>query len=349
MKVLKYIFFFILLAFIALTVFIATQNSNYTITKTKEIELPKHTIFNYLSNLKNFENWQVFDEGTVNFNLDSISKGENAEIKWANNQLKNKNIYPTDSLIQSLIQNEISSNLKWKLETTKKGTLVTLIVNGEVDFITKFKAFFQGGIEKINSPVFEKTLNSLNHHLIEEYSKFEIKNEGIVVIEEAFFVKKLISSSIENLGEQIFKTMENMTLFCKENDLIINGNPYTVFESVNFNTGIVTYGVCLPITTEIFTNEGSDISGGKSERFYAYKTILTGDYSHSDKAWEKNKIGITENKLSVNSSIKPISIFKKSLLDSNKPSEWITEILTPVNESVIYIPEVSNDSIPTVK
>src|SRR5690606_2245533 len=101
----------------------------------------------------------------------------------------------------------------------------------------------------------------------------------------------------------------------------------------------VNYSVCLPITTQIFTNEDSDIIGGKTESFYAYKTFLTGDYSHSEKAWLKNKEAITINKLTINDKIKPISIFKKTILDSNKPSEWITEILTPVNESVIYIPE----------
>lgn len=349
MKILKYIFFFIVLTVIALTVFIATQNSDYTISKEKEINLPKHTVFNYLNNLKNYEQWQVFNEETTSFTLDSIYKGKDAEINWKNSSLKIANLFPNDSLIQNLNQDDIESTLKWKLKSTKKGTLVTLEVEGKMDFITKFKALFQGGIENINGSIFEKTLNSINHHLIEEYTKFTVKNEGIILNNETYFIKKMISCTAENLSEQIFDTMKSMKLFCEENDLKINGNPFTVFESINFSSGIVTYDVCLPITTEIFTNDGSDITGGKTESFHAYKTTLTGDYSHSDKAWRENKKGINENKLTVKSSIKPISIYKKSILDSNKPSEWVTEILTPVNESVIYIPETTNDSIPSVK
>lgn len=345
MKILKYIFFFIVLTVIALTVFIATQNSNYTISKEKEINLPKQTIFNYLNDLKNYEQWQVFNEETTTFTLDSITKGKDAEIHWKNSSIKNLNVYPNDSLIQNLNQNEIESKLKWSLKSTKKGTLVTLNIEGQMDFMTKFKALFQGGIEKINGPIFEKTLNNINHHIIEEYTKFSIKNEGIVLINETFFIKQMIRCTAENLGEQIFQTMKNMKVFCKENDLKINGNPFTVFESIDFSSGLINYAVCLPITTEIFTNDASDISGGKSESFYAFKTILTGDYSHSDKAWSENKKGITDNKLTLKNSSKPISIYKKSILDSNRPSEWITEILTPVNETVIYIPEASNDSI----
>lgn len=349
MKILKYIFFFIVLTVIALTVFIATQNSNYTISKEKEINLPKQTIFNYLNNLKNYQQWQVFNEKTTAFTLDSISKGKDAEIHWKNSSIKNISVSPNDSLAQTLDQNNVVSKLKWSLKSTKKGTLVTLKVEGQMDFMTKFKALFQGGIEKINGPIFEKTLNNINYHLIEEYTKFNIKNEGIVLINETFFIKQMIRCTAENLGEQIFQTMKSMKLFCEENNLKINGNPFTVFESINFSSGLINYAVCLPITTEIFTNEASDISGGKTESFYAYKTILTGDYSHSDKAWSENKKGIIDNKLTLKSSIIPISIYKKSILDSNRPSEWITEILTPVNETVIYIPETSNDSITSIQ
>jgi len=346
MKIIKYIFLLILLALIALTVFIATQSNSYNISESKEIELPKHTVFNYLNDLKNFEQWQNFDESNgLNFNLDSITKGEHAVINWQNNSLKNIHVYANDSLIQKLVVNNIDSKLVWKLKSTNKGTLLTIDVKSEMDFVTKFKAFFLGGIEKINAPIYSKALNNINFHLIKEYSKYTVKNEGIVLIDETFYIKQIIKSKIEDLGNQIFNSMKHMKVFCEENGLKINGEPFTIFENINFNSGEVNYSVCLPITTEIFTSEGSDISGGKREQFYAFKTFLTGDYSHSDKAWNENKKGITENRLTNNLKHKQISIFKKSILDSNKPSEWITEILTPVNETVIYVPEVLNDSL----
>lgn len=348
MKIVKYILLLLVLAIISLTVFIATQSSDYKITKSKEIELPRHTVFNYLNDFKNFEQWQVFNEGASNFKLDSISKGNNGGITWNSNHLKNISTYPNDSLVQNLTHGDVASNFKWILKTTPKGTLLTLDISGKMDFITKFKAFFLGGIDKMNGALYEKTLNNINHHLIEEYSKFTIKNEGIVLINETFYIKQTVSSEIDELGDKIFTSMKTMKTFCEENDLKINGDPFTLFESINFKSGKVDYSVCLPITSEIYTNEGSDIMGGKIESFYAYKTILTGDYSHSDKAWNENKKGLTENNLTTNFKFKSISIYKKSILDSNKPSEWITEILTPVNESVIYKPETKNDTLVTI-
>lgn len=345
MKILKYIFLFIVLTVIALTVFIATQNSKYTLSNSKEINLPKHTVFNYLNDLKNVEQWQVFNANTKDFVFDSKTKGNEALISWKDYQISIQQAYPKDSLIQILKHDDIVTELKWKFESTEKGTLLTLDVKGEMDFITKFQAFFKGGISGILNPLYEKTLNSINHNILEQYNKFSIKNEGIVLIDEVFFIKQEINSKIDDLGEQIFKSMETMQSFCNQNDLKVIGEPFTIFENINFNSGKVNYLVCLPIATEIYTTEGSDISGGKMESFYAYKTILSGDYSHSDKAWKENVKAISENKLTVNSKIKPISRFKKSILNSNKPSEWITEILTPVNESVIYIPETVTDSI----
>lgn len=345
MKILKYIFFLILLTLIAFTVFIATQSSNYTISRTKEINLPKHTVYNYLNDLNNVEQWQVFSEDQPKFSIDSISKGKNASINWKNYKLETNEVFPKDSLIQEFSESDTNSTLKWILKSTSKGTSLTIEVDGKMDFLTKFKSFFQGGIEDIKGPIFEKTLNSINHHLIEEYKKFEVNNEGIVLIRENYFIKQMISCTIDNLGEEIFKTMKSMDVFCKENNLTVSGKPYIVFENINFSAALVNYAVCLPITTEIFTNEGSDITGGKTESFYAYKTILKGDYSHSDKAWNENRKGIEKHNLTKNYNLKPISIFKNSVLDSNKPSEWVTEILTPVNESVIVIPEVVKDTL----
>lgn len=349
MKIFKYIFFFILLSAISLTVFIATQNSNFTITKSKEIQLPKRMVFNYLSELQNVEQWQVFNESNTSYSIDSLSKGKNAKISWKNGSLQNIDIFPTDSLFQELHLNGENTKLKWFLETKQNHTLLTLEANGKMDFITKIKSFFMGGIEKTEGLIYDKVLNSINHNITEEYKEFEIKNEGIVLIKEQFYIKQIVSSTLENLGEQIFNSMNNMKRFCNENDLKISGDPFTIFEKIDFKSGKIDYAVCLPITTEIFTNDESDITGGKMESFYAYKTSLLGDYSHSDKAWKENNNKIVENKLTKNLNFKPISIYKKNLLDTYQPSQWITEFLTPVNESVIYIPETKNDSLQIVE
>lgn len=349
MKILKYIFLLIVLATIALTVFIATQSSSYSITKSINIKLPKNIVYNYINDFKNFEQWQVFNQSNVSYQLDSLTKGKNAGLKWNANSIKNIAVYPNDSLVQQLIQDDSQTLLKWNLKGADKETRVTLTVSSKMDFVTKFKAFFQGGPEKIIGPFFEKYLKNLNYHLIEEYTKFEIKNEGIATIKETFYIKQIVSCNLNELGEKIFNTMKSMQDFCIENNLVINGDPFTIFENIDFNTGRINYAVCLPITTEIFTSDGSDITGGKIEAFYAYKTVLIGDYSHSDKAWVANKKAISENKLTPNENSRAISIYKKSILDTNKPSEWITEILTPVNESIIYIPEVTNDTINTIQ
>jgi len=348
MKILKYIFFLTILTCIALTVFVATQDSNFSIVNSKEIKLSKKTVFNYINDLKNFEQWQSFNIDSKSITYDSITKGENAKINWKSDYLKNIKTNPNDSLVQRIKINNTESELIWKLNTSNKSTILTLEVQGKMDFITKFKALFLGTNQAIDTKLYEDFLNNINHHLVEEYSKFDVKNENISLIEETFYIQQNISCKTENLGEHIFTSIKQLKEFCNENNLVINGDAFTIFEGVDFTSGQIEYKVCLPITTEIFTNQESDIIGGKTETFYAYKTTLIGDYSHIDKAWSENSKGINDNKLTRNANVKSVSVFKKTILDTNKPSEWITELLTPINESVIYTPEIINDSI-TVK
>ena len=59
MKILKYLFLFALLSFVALTVFVATQKGNFSVERSKVINSPRATVYNYLNDFRNYED---FDE-----------------------------------------------------------------------------------------------------------------------------------------------------------------------------------------------------------------------------------------------------------------------------------------------
>lgn len=64
MKILKYIFLLLLLSLVALTVFVATQKGIFTVERSKVINSPKATVYNYINDFRNyedFESWSVTD------------------------------------------------------------------------------------------------------------------------------------------------------------------------------------------------------------------------------------------------------------------------------------------------
>lgn len=339
MKIFKYVFILLLLAAISLSVFVATKDGTYHITHQKESDIELSTIYKYVSDLRNYQHWNIDQASEIK--TDSIYKGLHAKAESTNSRIEITKVVPNKSIEFILVQNgQETKNVITLSKSEEKNTTITLDTHGSLNFVDKFRALFTGGAASIVGAPFEKIVNNINFHITEQLEKYQIKSEGIVFVKETLYIQQTIVSKIENLGDKIFESMQNMTQFVKMNDFIkISGDPFTIFGEMNVSTGEVSYFVCLPIDKEIRTSEGSDITFGKIPAHYAYKSILTGDYSHSDKAWNKNNEEIQANKLSLNYDIKNRAVFTHSILDTHLPSQWVTEMLTPVNESVIPIQE----------
>lgn len=343
MKILKYILLLLALCFISLTVFIATKTGVYSFSKSKEVELPQHTLFAFVAEYKNWNAWYPELDPKDVVQIDSLSKGAHSGFHYQNLKVTTDGYFANDSLQQTITHDKEVQKSSFTFKKTDKGTLVTWTVSGEMNFLTKLKAFFSGGAENILGGFYEKGLNNINHYLTKEIASYSIESNGIVTFPATYYIKQNVDSSIDELGGKIFQTMQSMKKFVEDNHLQLNGSPFTIFEQIDLSSGQVSYAVCLPIKEEIYTSEGSDIISGKVDAFYAYKTILKGDYSHSDKAWNENRNAISKYKLTENTALKPISIYKNSVLNSNKPSEWITEILTPVLQSYVMPEDTSNE------
>ena len=53
MKILKYLFLLLLLSLVALTVFVATQKGIFSVERSKVINSPKATVYNYVNDFRN--------------------------------------------------------------------------------------------------------------------------------------------------------------------------------------------------------------------------------------------------------------------------------------------------------
>lgn len=336
MRILKYIFLLILLAFIGVTVYVATQKGDFEVSKSMVIHSPKSIVFDYVNDYKNWEtfgSWMNKNHG-ITFNYPAKTMGGGANFSWEKDDdsgnIKTYYVKENDSLVQRGNFNGTTAAIHWKFKDTIGGTKITLYSKGKMDLFTKINTFFSGGISGILSDTFEKSLRNLDKTLDYEMKTYAIKVNGIVQRNSGFCLKQTVSCRIKGLSKNIKIIMPRMVHFFKKNKLAMTGKPFVLYERYDVANDIVTFSVCVPTSKQIFVATGSDISSGEIIPFTCLKTTLTGDYSHTQEAWAKAKKYIADNGFKENFAGKYSEVYIKTIDDIKQPSKWVTEIHIPV-------------------
>lgn len=336
MRILKYIFLLILLAFVGVTVYVATQKGDFEVSKSTVIHSPKGIIFDYVNDYKNWEtfgSWMTKDHG-IAFNYPAKTMGSGANFSWQKNGdegfIKTYFTKENDSLVQKGNLNGTTAAFHWKFKDTVGGTKITIRCKGKMDLMTKINTFFSGGMSGLLTDVFEKSLRNLDKTLDYEMKTYSIKVNGITQRFSGFCLKQTVSCKIKNLSKNIKIMMPRMVHFFKKNQLPMAGKPFVQYERYDEANDFVTFSVCIPTTKQIFVASGSDVTSGEIIPFTCLKTTLTGDYSHTQEAWKKAKKYIADNGFKENLAGKYTEVYIKTIDDIKQPSKWVTEIHIPV-------------------
>ena len=341
MKILKYIFLLLLLTATASSIFIATQKSNFSISKTRLINSKKAVVFNYVNDYKNWGNWYVLEKGhsVVKLTYAKKTSGVGGSYFWSGKDGVGKTttffVKENDSISQRTNFNDAISESSWTFKDTIGKTKVTFTNKGEMPFMFKIYAFLNGGIEKILAERIEKSLDNLDLSLDYELNTFSIKPNGIVIKKGSFYLHQTINSKMSKLNYNLNIIIPNLITFSKENNLKLNGKPFVIYNSYDVKNGITNVSVCVPIKNRIFTSSGSDIGCDELEAFSAFKTTLIGDYSHRDIAWKKATDYLLKEKQIQNKSIPIMEILTKGSSETKRPSKWETTIYIAIQSNYI--------------
>ena len=355
MKILKYIFLLILLAFFALTVFVATQKGDFNVTRSIIIKSPKSTVFNYVND---YRNWETFgswkkEDPEMKFYYPASTVGIGGSYSWKGNDgdgdMKTIDVKENTSIKQKMNFNGSVSDVYWTFKDTVGGTKVTWNSKGSMNFGFKIFSFFKGGADKVIGNMYEKSLVNLDKTLDYELNTYSIKVVGSVQKLGCFYLRQTITSKISNVPKNLRIMIPKLIHFFKKNKLAMYGKPFVIYHTYDTANGITKLSVCIPIKEAVFTSEGSDITSGKLYAFQAVKTVLTGDYSHSKEAWKKTFDYISKNNLSQNTSIPYIELYTKNMEQVANPSQWITEIYVPIQAkpTVVYKPKPAEETAPS--
>ncbi len=341
MRILKYVILLIILGFIAITVFIATQKGNYEIKRTIFIKSPPATVYNYLGDYKNYDQWGFWKEELpgAKFTSSSNSSGIGSSYQWesANNdkgQISTTFLVENDSIAQKFTIDENPGTYNWKLIDSASGTKVIWYAKGKLRFMSKIKSVFNGGIDEVMGNKFEKSLANLDTNLDFEINTFSATVNDKVERPAVNYLKQTINSKIANHPKNLAIMLRRMRNFFEKNKIPTAGKPFVIYHTYDMVSGITKFSVCTPIASEVHIGEGSDIQFEKSIPYTAIKSTLKGDYSHLQKAREKSIEFIAENNLI---RIAPFSIEQYTLgvETSKQPSKWVTEIFIPVQTPAV--------------
>lgn len=336
MRILKYLFLLLVLSLVALTIFVATQKGNFTVTRSKIINSPKSAVYNYVNEYKkwkDFGSWAV-DDSEIKMVYTQNTSGKGASFSWegkdGSGDIQTVFVKENDSIAQKMNFYGSSSDVYWSFKDTIGGTKVTWSTKGKMSFIQKIYTTLNGGIEKNIAEIYEKSLANLDKKLDYEINTYAIKVDGQVEKLGAVYLKQSFTSTFSNITKNARIVITKIIGFCNQNNIVLSGKPFVIYHTYDTTNEQAKISICVPIKDPIYTSSGSDILSGKLEPFHAVKTTLTGDYSHKNKALDKTKEYIKASRLIKNTTFSHLEIYSISIIEINNPSKWKTEIYFPV-------------------
>jgi effector-binding domain-containing protein len=331
MRIAKYIFLLFLLIAGTLSVFVATKDGKYFIEKSKIIEVPRATVYNYIADSKNWDTLNPWKE--------------------EKNDLKTIERFENDSILQILKLNDVESNLRITLSDTLKNTKIVWSTKGEMGFKDKFFALINRGVKNTIGEKFDKGLVTLNTILTTEINTFDIKMNGFVERDTIFYIQRPISCTTEELPKKIKSILPKLNQLLKNTNTPSDGAPFIIYHSRDTINNKITFSVAIPTKQKVFTTPESDIYTGQTNPFQAVKATLTGNYSHKKEAIRKIFAFMEANRLEQSDRHKEIEIIPVNNATEKSASKWVTEIYIPVRPkktTVTNVKPVKKDSITTV-
>lgn len=344
MRIIKYIFLLLLLSLVALSIFIATQKGDFLVERSKIINSPVTSVYNYVNDFRNwndFGSWTAEDpEIKLNYTPNTIGKG--ASYSWegkdGQGEIRTIAVKENDSIAQTLNFEGTTSRISWHFKDTIGGTKVTWRTKGKMSFFFKIYSALNGGADRVIGAIYEKSLANLDKSLDYEINTFSTIENGLVQKQATNFIGQTFTSELAKVTKNFKIVIPKLNTFCEKNNIVINGKPFILYHTYDSEKGLARITIGVGIRDAIFLSSGSDLSSGKLDAFEGVKTTLTGDYSHLKAAYNKTVNYLNQNQLSPNPVFSFLEIYTTSKSDIKNPSKWVTEIYIPIVPKVVPPP-----------
>ncbi|MCM4160740.1 AraC family transcriptional regulator [Antarcticibacterium flavum] len=352
MKILKYLFFLLLIVIIAGAIYVATQKGEYHIEETMIINAPLPVVYNEVNNLSNWGDWGPWRKEANDVIVDDITgdtRGEGAGFAWKSNELGDGSITTTRAIpfnaIDQVVEHhptfaDSESRMYWKFEEVEEGTKVTVGLEGNQTFREKLGfVFSNNSISQTMRPRLERSLDRLQNTVIQKMSVYSINVDGITTHGGGFYMYTSTSSKISQIPLRMKNMVTELRNYMETNNIPEVGEPFVLYNNWNDQNNSAIYSTGIFTPNMVITPQESDILNGMMPVQRVVKTTLKGEYSNLEEAWEAAYSYLEENNLQADEEKQPFEVYRTTEETTPNPANWVTEIYIPLLETPTQSPE----------
>ncbi|MDY8134138.1 SRPBCC family protein [Aquimarina sp. 2201CG5-10] len=345
MKIIKYLFFLLLLAVLAGGVYIATIDGDFQVEESRVINAPDELLYETINEYKTWDKWGPWMDESDDLIMvyDNKTSGEGASYSWkseiqGNGKMETLKAAPFSSIDQKITfitpMGESISDVYWKFEKIEgKKTKVTWGMKGTQSFMEKaFWATQDSTLSQNLRPMYKKGLEKLDTYTQEAMKKHSVNVDGVTEHRGGYYIYTATVSSFAEIPVKIGQMLPAVKAYMDENNLPQTGMPFTIYTEINNEQGTSIYATGIPTREEVITPPDSKILCNLLPKQKVVKTTLKGDYINLKEAWEAGFTYIKENNLELNTESPGFEVYRTDPGLQPNPAEWITEIYIPVKE-----------------
>ncbi len=333
MRFFKYLFFLLALLFIAGSFYVATLKSDYIITKNQTVNAPVSVVYDEILTCKNWEYWNLYTgkESIVTSLKDAGKMVSSWESKGEKGKIYTILAHSPEKITQKLQFNKRPElHFLWDFKKRENGTEVTLTVKGKKSFLDKIYELAQIQIKETNEEKYQQELELLAHHLEKKMEKHQIITDGITDVGGTFYLYITRSSKLENVNDEMQKSLLEINNYIKENEIIPSGKSFALYHKRNTEQGTVLFSCCVPIRERMATYNNVLVNFLKPHR--TFKTTLKGDSCFLKETWDDAYKSIAERGLKLQENGEPFEIYSIGASETTDPTKWVTEIYIPIEQ-----------------
>lgn len=345
MKILKYLFFLLLIIFIAGAIYVATKDGNYQVEETAIINAPVPVVFNEVNNFKNWEQWGPWMDDSEDMIIEYPENtiGQGASYSWKSEELgdgsiKNVKVIPDSGIDQILIfkssYGESKSDVYWNFVEVEEGTQVTWGIKGKQSFMEKLAfTFMNENFSEMIRPMYKEGLEKLNTIILDKMSSYSINVDGITTHGGGFYMYTTTATKISQIQTKMQQMFADVSLYMEKNNISRMGDPFVLYNNWDEQNNSAIYSTGFFTPSLIITPAESTVLNGMMPVQKVIKTTLKGDYINLKEAWEAAYKYAQENGLPVNPDSPAFEVYSIGPDKSPSPANWVTEFYIPLLEA----------------
>lgn len=294
MKYVKYLLILLVVLVLLGFGYVATQPSDYDVTRSKVIKAPVTKVFNTVNNLKTWEKWGPWhdEDSTIVVTHGDTSVGIGANNSWTSKdgpgKMETVALETNKSIDQKIWMMDLEGkgdDIYWKFDEVEGGTKVTWgMKSNNAPFMFKLIAVFMGGFDAMLGPMEESGLNNLAKVVADTPDAYKLSEVSKVKLEGKKFIGYPIKMKInhEAMTKAFMENMPKAGMYAMKSGLK-HGDflPASVYTKYDEQTGETEFYIGLILNKDLKPAEGMmelNIPAGDALKISKFGQYGTGDF-----------------------------------------------------------------------